>query len=63
MLVTASLIANHRYIELENIDTGGKSRARLQEVDYEANLALLKPERKTFLKGLQPVQLTEDAHH
>jgi len=61
VLVTASLIANHRYIELEKIDTGEKSRARLEEVDYEGNLALLKPERVTFLKGMQPVQLTVDA--
>jgi hypothetical protein len=61
VLVTASLIANHRYIELEKIDTGEKSRARLEEVDYEGNLALLRPERKTFLKRMQPVQLTEDA--
>jgi hypothetical protein len=61
VLVTASLIANHRYIELEKINTGEKSRARLEEVDYEGNLALLKPERKTFLKGMKPVQLTVDA--
>ncbi|MBW1835379.1 MAG: PDZ domain-containing protein [Deltaproteobacteria bacterium] len=61
VLVTASLIADHRYIELEKIDTGEKSRARLEKVDYEGNLALLKPERKTFLKGMQPVQVTVDA--
>ena len=43
VLVTGLMLADHRYIELETIDTQRKSRAEVEVVDYEANLALLKP--------------------
>ena len=61
VLVTASIIANQRYIELEKIDSGEKSRARLLQVDYEANLALVEPEDTSFLKGMQPLRIMSDA--
>lgn len=49
VLVTARLVANHRYIELETIDTRQKTRAEVSVVDYESNLALLKPVNPEFL--------------
>lgn len=61
VLVTASHLANHRYIELQKIDSGEKSEARLEAVDYEANLALLKAADENFLKGMQPISLATDA--
>lgn len=57
VLVTATLVANHRYIELESIDTKTKYRAEVAVVDYEANLALLKPIDKTFLEGRKPLEI------
>jgi len=53
VLVTAMLVANHRYIELEAIDSQRKVHAEVEVVDYEANLALLKPVDDTFLAGRQ----------
>ena len=57
VLVTAMLVANHRYIELEAADTQRKGRAEVEVVDYEANLALIKPVDEDFLAGRQPLQL------
>jgi hypothetical protein len=57
VLVTAMLVANHRYIELEVTDTQRKGRAEVEVVDYEANLALLKPVDEDFLAGRDPLQL------
>lgn len=59
VLVTAMLVANHRYIELETIDTQKKYRADVEVVDYEANLALLKPTEHSFLSGLKPMEIAE----
>lgn len=61
VLVTSEFVANHRYIELEKADTGEKSGAELEVVDYEANLALLKPADPHFLENIQPLELTMDA--
>ena len=57
VLVTALLVANHRYIELETVDTRRKQRAEVEVVDYEANLALLKPTDDTFLMNRKPLAL------
>ena len=57
VLVTAMLVANHRYIELEAIDSQRKVHAEVEVVDYEANLALLKPVDEAFLAGREPMQL------
>jgi len=57
VLVTAALVANHRYIELETIDTRKKYRADVEVVDYEANLALLKPSDDNFLASRQPMEI------
>ncbi|MBW1841768.1 MAG: PDZ domain-containing protein [Deltaproteobacteria bacterium] len=61
ILVTSQFMANHRYIELEKVNSGEKSRAELEVVDYEANLALLKPSDPQFLKNSRPLELITDA--
>jgi S1-C subfamily serine protease len=58
VLVTAILVADHRYIELETINTQEKRQAEVDVVDYEANLALLKPLDPDFLANYQPMQLS-----
>jgi hypothetical protein len=51
ILCTAEAIANSTYIELESPDGETKEPATVACVDYEANLALLKPDSKKFLAG------------
>ena len=58
VLVTGLMLADHRYIELETIDTQRKSRAEVEVVDYEANLALLKPVDPDFLANRKPMSLS-----
>ena len=60
VLVTADLVANQNYVELERAESGEKSAANVVVVDYEANLALLEPTEKKFLDGLTPLQLALD---
>src|SRR5437870_13231424 len=49
VLVTADLVTNQNYVELERAESGEKTAANVQVIDYEANLALLEPAEKTFL--------------
>jgi S1-C subfamily serine protease len=60
VLVTAILVADHRYIELETLGTRKKHRAEVAFVDYEANLALLKPVDPEFLSGYRPVEMADE---
>ncbi|MFT5465834.1 MAG: hypothetical protein ACI8UO_000930 [Verrucomicrobiales bacterium] len=62
VLVTAELIVNHTYIELEQADTGEKTPAKIVGVDYEVNLALLAPvnEDSKILDGYRPLELAND---
>jgi len=60
VLVTADLVANQNYVELERAESGEKSAANVVVADYEANLALLEPTDKKFLTGLTPLQLALD---
>ena len=60
VLVTADLVANQNYVELERAESGEKSAANVVVVDHEANLALLEPTEKKFLDGLTPLQLALD---
>ncbi len=60
VLVTADLVANQNYVELERAETGEKTGADVVVIDYEANLALLQPSDKKFLDGLTPLQLALD---
>jgi S1-C subfamily serine protease len=59
VLVTAELVANANYIELELPEGGRKTPAEIEAVDYECNLAILKGEDEKFLNGFKPLQLTE----
>ncbi|MBI5063181.1 MAG: PDZ domain-containing protein [Desulfatitalea sp.] len=61
ILVTGTLVADQRYIELEALDTQEKMAARVAVVDYEANLALLEPVDKGFLSGRTAFELAPDA--
>src|ERR1700740_3114717 len=49
VLVTADLVANQNYVELEKAESGEKTAANVQVIDYEANIALLEPAEKNFL--------------
>jgi S1-C subfamily serine protease len=60
VLVTADLVANQNYVELERAESGDKTGANVVVADYEANLALLEPTDKKFLIGLTPLQLALD---
>jgi S1-C subfamily serine protease len=60
ILVTADLVANQNYVELERAETGDKTAADVQVIDYEANLALLEPSDKKFLDGLSPLEFALD---
>src|ERR1700747_1702603 len=60
ILVTAELVANSNYIELERADGGEKTTATVQVIDYEANLATLQSTDPKFLAGMQPLQTTTD---
>jgi S1-C subfamily serine protease len=60
VLVTADLVANQNYVELERAESGEKTGADVVVVDHEANLALIEPNDKKFLTGLTPLQLATD---
>lgn len=57
VLVTAQLVADATYLEFERAGTGEKTAAVVDVVDYEANLALLKPLQPEFLQDLKPIEL------
>lgn len=59
ILVTAEIVANATYIEIEMPVSGEKATAEVLAVDYEANLALLQPAagHEEFLKDLKPLEL------
>ena len=57
LLVTAELVANSNYIELEKAATAEKSSATVERVDYDCNLALIRPDNPDFLKGMSPLPL------
>lgn len=65
VLVTAQMVADSTYIELELPDSGQKLPAKVQAVDYEANLALLAPnspaKEKDFFAGLTAVEVDTSA--
>src|SRR5438093_1587524 len=60
VLVTADLVANQNYVELERAESGEKTAANVQVIDYEANLALLEPTEKNFLDGIIPLEIASD---
>src|SRR5499425_2773055 len=60
VLVTADLVANQNYVELERAESGEKTAANVEVIDYEANLALLQPSEKNFLDGIAPLDIASD---
>src|SRR5881397_3119014 len=60
VLVTADLVTNQNYVELERAESGEKTAANVRVIDYEANLALLEPAEKSFLVGITPLEITSD---
>jgi S1-C subfamily serine protease len=65
VLVTAQMVADATYIELELPDSGQKIAAKVQAVDYEANLAVLAPnspaKEKAFFSTLKGMDLDTSA--
>ena len=59
VLVTADLVANATYLELENPEGGRKVPATVDVADYEANLALIKTDNAEFLAGIEGLQVAE----
>lgn len=59
ILVTADLVANANFIELEKAATAQKSTATLERIDYECNLAILRATDSGFLHGMIPLPLDE----
>src|SRR5919201_1462034 len=60
VLVTADFVANQKYVELERAESGEKTAANVQVIDYEANLALLEPAEKNFLADITPLEIASD---
>jgi S1-C subfamily serine protease len=60
VLVTAELVEDSNFIELEKPDTGERTSAKVAVIDYETDLALLKPTSSDFLKDLQPLDTSVD---
>ncbi len=61
ILVTAELVNNHTYVELEKPETALKAAAQVEVVDYDANLALLAAPAADFLQSVTGARLDETA--
>jgi S1-C subfamily serine protease len=61
VLVTAELVGNANYVELETAAGGQKAPAAVEAVDYECNLAVLKTDDTAFLKNIAPLELATAA--
>jgi len=61
ILVTAELVGNHTYVELEKPETALKAQAKVEVVDYDANLALLAAPAAEFLQSVPGARLDESA--
>jgi hypothetical protein len=57
VLITADLVANHSYVELEQTESSAKSPATVDIVDYDCNLAIIRPQDPEFLKDAIPLDL------
>jgi S1-C subfamily serine protease len=56
VLVTADLVQNATYVELEVPEGGNRAPASLVAVDYDANLALVKCDDAAFMAGLPELE-------
>lgn len=63
VLVTAELIQDSNYVELEIASTGRKLTAKVEAADYEVNLAVLVPAEDpgAFFEGMIPLEVDEPA--
>ena len=61
ILVTAELVANHTYVELEKPESALKAAAQVEAIDYDANLALLAAPAAGFLQSIRGARLDEAA--
>ncbi len=59
ILVTAELVLNHTYVELERPASGERIPAKVETIDYEANLALLSASEPDFLRNAVPLPIAE----
>ena len=59
VLVSAEMVQNASFIELEMPEGGRKTPASIEAVDYECNLALLKGDDDQFLAAFKPFEFTE----
>ena len=57
ILVTARLIANSTFVELEKIENGEKCPASVIQVDYSADLALLHPNNGDYMSDLKGIAM------
>jgi len=57
VLVTAELLNDHRFVELETPSGGTKCPAEVIAIDHDANLALLAPSDPEFLAPFSALQL------
>lgn len=60
VLVSAELVANYNYVELEHPASGEKTPATVRAVDYDANIALVEPAGKSFLPRIRALNLAEE---
>lgn len=61
ILVTAELVADHTYVELEKPETALKAAAQVEAVDYDTNLAILSAPAAGFLQSITGARLDETA--
>ena len=59
VLIPANLVRNHNYVELETLEHGDKTPAKVVHVDYLANLAFVEPEDPKFLKDMKSLEVVE----
>ena len=59
VLTTAEMVADSTFIELETSDGRKLAPAKVEAVDYEANLALLSTDDTEFTKDLVPLEISE----
>ena len=57
VLVTAELVQDHTYVEIEKPGTGAKTPAKVEVVDYSANLALISASEPEFMSDFKPLRI------
>lgn len=64
VITTAEMVADATFLELESTDGTRRARAEVVNVDYEANLALLRlpegEEAKKFFDGMKALEIAEN---